>query len=75
MVYMETVRDITELFVDRETHYRVYRYLLLLVAALGGGLLFLLSTWLTRPIRSLEKVTGPAGRRGLLLPCGDLRRR
>ncbi len=57
VVYMETVRDITELFVDRETHYRVYRYLLLLVAALGGGLLFLLSTWLTRPIRSLEKVT------------------
>lgn len=52
-LYLETVRDITGLFTDRETHYRVYQYLLLLVVAVSGCMLFLLSNWLTQPIRSL----------------------
>lgn len=56
-VYMETVRDISSIFVDRETHYKVYRYLLLLIVAVSGGALYLLSTWLTRPIRNLGEVT------------------
>ena len=54
-LYLETVRDITSLFTDRETHYRYYRYLLLAVVAVSGLVLYLLSTWLTRPIRSLRK--------------------
>lgn len=52
-LYLETVRDITGLFTDRETHYRVYQYLLLLVVAVSDCVLFLLSTWLTQPIRNL----------------------
>ncbi len=56
-LYMETVRDITSLFSDREIHYQTYRYILLIVAAVGGGVMFALSHWLTTPIRGLQKVT------------------
>lgn len=55
-LYIETVRDISSLFADRETHYTMYRYILLLVAAVSGGVLFVLSSWLTQPIRSLGRV-------------------
>ncbi len=56
-LYLESVRDISGLFVDRETQYRVFRWLLLAVAGVSGALLYLFSTWLTRPIRDLERVT------------------
>lgn len=55
VLYLETVRDISSLFADRETHYQYYRYLLLAVAAVSGLALYLLSTWLTRPIRNLSR--------------------
>ena len=67
-LYLETARDISSLFADRETHYRVYRYLLLAVVAVSGGLLFLLASWLTRPVRSL-------GRAATQLAQGDYRQR
>lgn len=57
VLYMETVRDITRLFDERESHYRVYRYLLLAVAAVSSGALLAMSSWLTGPIRELGRVT------------------
>ena len=57
-LYLECARDISGLFADRETHYRIYRYLLLAVAAAAGGVLFLTSSWLTRPIRELGRTAG-----------------
>lgn len=56
-LYMETVRDISSLFSDRAIHYQVYRWILLLVVGVSGGVMYALSSWLTRPIRSLGKVT------------------
>lgn len=56
ILYMETVRDISSLFTDREIHYQVYRWILLLVVGVSGGVMFALSSWLTQPIRSLGKV-------------------
>ena len=57
VLYMETVRDISSLFRDRETHFQVYRWILLAVAAAGSAVLFFLSYLLTRPIRTLGRVT------------------
>ena len=57
-LYLECARDISGLFADRETYYRIYRYLLLAVAAAAGGVLFLTSSWLTRPIRELGRTAG-----------------
>ena len=41
----------------REIHFQVYRWILLIVVAAGSAVLFLLSYWLTMPIRTLGKVT------------------
>lgn len=57
ILYIETVRDITSLFSDREIHYQVYRWILLLVVGVSGGVMYALSSWLTQPIRSLGRVT------------------
>ena len=55
VLYLESARDITSLFTDRAVHYRIYRYLLLAVVSAAGGVLYLTSVWLTRPIRDLGK--------------------
>ena len=55
-LYMETVRDISRLFNDREIHYQVYRWIVLLVMGAGSLVMFALSYWLTTPIRSLGRV-------------------
>ena len=55
ILYMETVRDVTRLFTDRETHYQVYRWIVLLVVGVSSLLMFVLSYWLTTPIRSLGR--------------------
>ncbi len=56
ILYIETVRDISSLFSDREIQYQVYRWILLLVVGVSGGVMYALSSWLTQPIRSLGKV-------------------
>lgn len=53
---METVRDISRLFTDREIHYQVYRWIVLLVVGVSSLVMFVLSYWLTTPIRSLGRV-------------------
>ena len=58
ILYMETVRDITRLFTDRETQYQVYRWIVLLVAGASWAVMSALSYWLTSPIRSLSRVAG-----------------
>lgn len=57
VLYMETVRDISSLFTDRQIHYQVYRWILLLVVGAGSAVMFFLSYLLTMPIRSLGRVT------------------
>ena len=58
ILYLETVRDITRLFTDRETQYQVYRWIVLLVAGASWAVMSALSYWLTSPIRSLGRVAG-----------------
>lgn len=55
-LYMETVRDISSLFSDREIHYQVYRWIVLLVVGVSAAMMFAFSYWLTTPIRSLGRV-------------------
>ncbi len=55
VLYMETVRDVSRLFHDRETHYQVYRWIVLLVVGVSSAVMFVLSYWLTAPIRSLRR--------------------
>ena len=55
VLYMETIRDVSSIFSDREIHYQVYRWILLLVAGASGAGLYAFSCWLTTPIRSLNR--------------------
>ena len=55
VLYMETIRDVSSIFSDREIHYQVYRWILLLVAGVSGAGLYAFSCWLTTPIRSLNR--------------------
>ena len=63
-LYMETVRDISSLFSDREIHYQVYRWVVLLVVGVSAAVIFAFAFWLTRPIRAL-------GRAATALAGGD----
>ncbi len=56
VLYLETIRDITSLFSDREIHYQVYRWIVLLVVGVSSAVMFAFSYWLTTPIRSLGRV-------------------
>ena len=55
-LYMETVRDISSLFSDREIHYQVYRWVVLLVVGVSAAVIFAFAYWLTTPIRALGRV-------------------
>jgi signal transduction histidine kinase len=52
-LYMETVRDISAVFTARESYYQAYQGILMLVALIGGALIYVMASWVTRPIRSL----------------------
>lgn len=61
VLYMETVRDISSLFSDREIHYQVYRWIVLLVVGVSSAVMYAFSFWLTTPIRSLGRVATQLG--------------
>ena len=56
ILYMETIRDISRLFSDREIHYQVYRWVVLLVVGVSAAVIFAFAYWLTTPIRALGRV-------------------
>ena len=56
-LYLETLKDVTEVFEDRSMGFTVYRRAMLLLLAVGMLLLILISSWLTKPIRALTRAT------------------
>lgn len=57
MLYLETMRDVTEVYAERARGFRVYRSLTVLLLVLSSILLYFISHWLTRPIRLLTQAT------------------
>ena len=56
-LYLENIRDVTELFAEREEQYRIYRWWMAgLLAAEGLGC-SLMAVWLLRPLRRLSRAT------------------
>nr|WP_305146600.1 HAMP domain-containing sensor histidine kinase [Anaerovorax odorimutans] len=53
--YIESYRQITPLFHNRQTQYRSYISLLLLLFAVGIVVTLIVSAWLMRPIKKLSK--------------------
>ncbi len=57
MLYLETLRDVSEVFEERELGFVVYRRVTVLMLALGACIMHFIASVLTRPIRQLKKAT------------------
>lgn len=57
VLYLETMRDITQVFEERKEGFAVYRKGILVVLACASVVMFLICSWLTKPIRLLTKAT------------------
>jgi signal transduction histidine kinase len=53
-LYLETLADITNVFVEREEGFSIYRQVCIVVLICEGIIILLLSHWLTRPVRLLS---------------------
>ena len=56
-LYLEVQEDITEVFEERVTGFSVYRKVTLAMLAICAVVMFLICTWLTKPIRILARAT------------------
>jgi len=57
VLYLETMRDITQVFEERKEGFGVYRKVILIVLACASVVMFVICSWLTKPIRLLTKAT------------------
>lgn len=55
LLYLETMKDVTEVFEERNRGFLVYRRLTLLMLLCSSVIMFFISFWLTKPIRLLTK--------------------
>ena len=56
-LYLETMRDVTDVFRERRQGFSVYRRLTLIMLACGAVAMYFMSHWLTGPVRLLTKAT------------------
>lgn len=57
MLYLETLKDVSEVFHERDMGFTVYRRLTVLMLAVGVIIMYLIASFLTKPIRLLTKAT------------------
>ncbi|MCI8798897.1 MAG: HAMP domain-containing protein [Lachnospiraceae bacterium] len=56
-MYLETLEDVTEVFEERTLGFSVYRQVTLAMLLCSSMIMFLICTWLTKPIRLLTHAT------------------
>lgn len=56
-MYLETVRDVTSIFGERDRQYRIYRQWMLVVLLVESLCFFVMTVWLLRPLRKLTGTT------------------
>lgn len=56
-LYFENVRDISELFLNRENQFRTLFYYTLILLAISTIVIFVVTRWLVSPIKRLSKAT------------------
>lgn len=55
VLYLETMRDVTEVYAERARGFAVYRGLMLLILICSSVVMYIVSYWLTKPIRLLTQ--------------------
>lgn len=56
-LYLETLRDVTQVFAEREMGFTVYRRLMILMLLFGIVVMYFIASRLTKPIRLLVRAT------------------
>ena len=56
-IYVETFRDVTDLFAERQTQFDSFRKIIVVVGSISGILNFFMALWLTDPVLRLSRVT------------------
>lgn len=56
-LYLETMEDVTEVFEERVMGFELYRYVTLVMLCASAMVMFVICTFLTRPIRLLTRAT------------------
>lgn len=56
-LYLETMKDVTQVFEERRAGFSLYRRVTLAMLACSTVMLFLICTWLTKPVRLLGHAT------------------
>lgn len=57
ILYLETLRDVSEVFRERSVGFSVYRRLTVLMLIIGTVIMHVISSWLAKPIRILTRAT------------------
>lgn len=57
VLYLETMKDVSEVFKERALGFTVYRRVTVTMLIFGTGIMLVISSWLTRPIRLLTRAT------------------
>lgn len=57
VLYLETLRDVSEVFNERALGFRVYRRVTVVMLVFGTVIMHLIASWLTKPIRLLTRAT------------------
>ena len=57
VLYLETLRDVSQVFEERKMGFTVYRRLMMLMLVLGIVIMYFISSQLTKPIRLLMRAT------------------
>lgn len=57
VLYLETMRDISQIFQERDLGFEVFRKVTVLMLAAGTLLMYLIAAFLTKPIKLLTKAT------------------
>ncbi len=55
ILYLETMRDVTSVYAERDRGFAVYRNITLLILVFSSVLMYFISSWLTKPIRLLTQ--------------------
>jgi signal transduction histidine kinase len=55
-IYLESFRDITGIYTERKEQYRIYQRLLISLIAINGIISYLISLWITYPIKKVSIV-------------------
>lgn len=70
-LYLGMCKDLTQIYEDRQSLLNQYRLALFLLVFIGGLCIYVLSRYLTRPIRRLDKVVGQIAAGNYALRSGN----